>query len=74
MYLVMLTVQSWSQVAAGTSFVKETLAAFSVPTSKSTLLVDMAGYDTFVNLAALEAGFGSRLWNSGLFLESVYNR
>ena len=43
-------------MAAGTSFVRETLKAFSMPTSKASLLVDMAGYDGFVALAALEAG------------------
>ncbi|CAK8998217.1 unnamed protein product [Durusdinium trenchii] len=50
----MTDVQEMKQVAAGTSFVRETLKAFSMPTSKASLLVDMAGYDGFVALAALE--------------------
>lgn len=44
-----------SKVAGGTSFIRETMAAFNVPTSKTKLVVDMAGYDCFPALSALEA-------------------
>ena len=44
-----------TQVAGGTGFVKQTLDAFKLPTSKATLLVDAAGYDGWPALASLEA-------------------
>ena len=33
------------KVAGGVDFIKRTLSAFSIPTSKSTFLVDLYGYD-----------------------------
>ena len=44
-------------MAAGTSFVAETLDAFNIPTSKHTLVVDMFGYCGSPALATLQDRF-----------------
>ena len=48
---------SWStctQVAGGTDFILKNLAAFNVPTMKSTIMMDMVGYDGFPALSCVE--------------------
>ncbi|CAL1149684.1 unnamed protein product [Cladocopium goreaui] len=47
-------IQEWKQVAAGTDIVKKSLAAFTVPTVATTIVVDGMAYDGFPALAALE--------------------
>ena len=44
----------YCEVAAGTDIVKKSLAAFTVPTVATTILVDGMAYDGFPGLAALE--------------------
>jgi len=41
-------------VAAGVSFVQKTLDSFNIRSSKTTLLVDMFGYDGFPALASIQ--------------------
>ncbi|CAK8999549.1 unnamed protein product, partial [Durusdinium trenchii] len=47
-------VQEAKQVAAGVSFVQKSLESFNVRSVKTTLLVDMFGYDAFPALASLQ--------------------
>ena len=42
------------KVAGGVDFIKRTLSAFSIPTSKSTFLVDLYGYDAYPALTCVE--------------------
>ena len=43
-----------AKVAGGVDFIKRTLSAFSIPTSKQTFLVDLYGYDAYPALACVE--------------------
>ena len=42
------------KVCGGVSFIKETMNAFNLPTIRTKLVVDMAGYDGFAALATLQ--------------------
>ena len=43
-----------AQVAGGIPFLQRTLATFNIPTSRSTILMDMNGYDAWVALSAIQ--------------------
>lgn len=47
-------VEALKQVGAGTSFIQKTLEAFQVRSVKTTVLVDMYGYDAWPALACLK--------------------
>lgn len=42
------------EVAAGTHFIQKSLEGFKIENSKTTLLVDMYGYDSWPALACLQ--------------------
>ena len=42
------------EVAGGVSFIQKTLDSFNIRSSKTTLLVDMFGYDGFPALASIQ--------------------
>ncbi|CAK9015357.1 unnamed protein product [Durusdinium trenchii] len=50
----MTDIQELRQVAGGTPFVRSTMDAFKIPTSKANILIDATGYDGWVARACVE--------------------